>query len=172
MKKNTALIVLTLPLFIHCSQPKNNDTAIEENSDTASDQMASCIDICTLALTCTEADNLSMVFGADQNACEAGCEGDMSDSMKTCAMAASNCEDIAACSRTTSNDDIGICESLCDLAGGECDLTSDIDQCNIDCSMLLGGFGDLVFGADIQCWESAISDQNCESASQCTPLFY
>jgi len=172
MNPRILIAILSIPLTLHCSEPKTTDTAIGGQPDTSVQLSQSCAELCSVALTCSDAENLNLIFGDDQSACEATCEGDMSSAMKSCAIPATQCSEIEECSRSTSNDDIGICEGICDLAASQCNLTTDADQCNIDCSMLLGGFGDPVYGADLQCWNSAISDQDCNTASECIPLFY
>jgi hypothetical protein len=60
----------------------------------------------------------------------------------------------------------------CDLVTSECGFTEDVGQCNIDCSMVFGGFAGAFYGAGLQCWENAVAQNNCDIASQCPTIYY
>ena len=91
--------------------------------------------------------------------------------MSECTLASDDCDELADCTRHTTNDDIGVCDGVCSLAV-QCGLTDNSDQCSIDCSMILGGFAGAYYGAGLQCWDSAQAEDECSVAAQCPALFY
>ncbi len=156
--------LMLIILWLGCSEKESE----EISSDTAEETSGNtCSSMCEVALTCTELQDQEIIFGTVQEGCEEKCL-EFEYSMSECTLASTDCDQLAECTRHTTNDDIGVCEEVCSLAI-ECGLTSDSDQCSIDCSMILGGFADAYYGAGLQCWASA---EECSVAEQCPVLFY
>jgi len=169
------VVAVGLVGLVGCNGAKETDTHTDTHTHTDTGpetQTADCESLCSLALGCEDVPSSAGIFGATQAECEERCTQSMEWSMSECTRSASDCAGLVECTRLTTNDDIGVCEAACDLVVNECGFTSDVGQCGIDCSMVLGQFAGDYFGAGLQCWQAAVDEGDCAIAEQCPAMYF
>lgn len=120
---------------------------------------------CTAAHACDpELENRTELLGADAAACAAL---DPNPAFAACLVGASDCEEMAECTRCLTAADSGYCTDACATAV-DCGELTDQGQCQINCSMYAGGFGSTcTLGFDRGCWEAAAGAEGCGWAENC-----
>ena len=165
--------LLCLLFFMGCGEKTASDSMTTDSSsevDTAN-SLQDCASMCSLALECTSLQDQELIFGSEQPDCEERC-ATMEWSMAQCSLQSATCSDLAECTRHTTASDDTFCSEACSLIVNECGMSTDIDQCAIDCNMVVSGFAGVFYGAGVQCWNHAINENDCGIAEQCPQVSY